>query len=134
MTSIRFNTPELEGIENELGGLKDTLISVANDRAFNTFGKTALLNPSDIEITPAVIDEPVFILRAWHETGGQGNAGVLQKHDLSFKLASVKENVFISTEDKKLYLLTTRETLLLTRIGGFTIIKSFLSAPPNFED
>ncbi len=128
MTSLRINAPELDGIEDELGGLRDKLLSMVNDRAYNRFGKRALRDPSDIEITPAMIDEPVFVVRAWHETDTPGAAGVVQEHDFSFKLKPMREDAYMSTDDEKMYPLTTRETFLLVSIGGFAMIKSMISS------
>ena len=126
MTSVRFNAPELVGIEDELGGLNEKLTTIVNDRAYNTFGKTALRDPSDVEVTPAMIGEPVFVVRAWHETGGAGNAGIVQAHDFSFRLAPLREDLYMLTDDEKMYPLTTREALLLVSVGGITMVKSMI--------
>lgn len=134
MTSVRLNAPELDGIEDELGGLADKLVTAANDRAYNRFGKTALRDPSDIEVTPAIIDEPVFIVRAWHETGSAGSAGIVQSHDFTFRLATMREDMYISTDDETMYPLTTREAFLLAGIGGATMVKSIISSGIHLGD
>ena len=134
MTSVHLNAPELDGLADELGGLKEKFITVVNDRAHNTFGKIALRDPSDIEVTPAMIDGPVFVMRAWHETGGPGTAGIVQEHDLSFRLKTMREEMYIATDDEMMYPLTTRESFLLVRIGGTTMLNSLIRSGINFDD
>ncbi|HET7060134.1 MAG TPA: hypothetical protein VFH99_02350 [Candidatus Saccharimonadales bacterium] len=134
MTSVRFNEPALDGIDNELGGLADKLVTAVNDRAYNRFGKTALRDPSDIEITPAAIDEPVFVVRAWHQTGAAHNAGIVQPQDFTFKLAAMREDMYMSTDDETMYPLTTREAFLLVTVGGLSMLRSVLSSEVDFGD
>jgi hypothetical protein len=134
MTSIRLNAPEFDGIEDELGGLADKLVTAVNDRAYNRFGKTALREPSEIEVTPTMIDEPVFVVRAWHETGTAVNAGIVQEHDFTFRLKTMREDMYITTDDETMYPLTTREAFLMVGIGGATMIKSLISSGMHFGD
>jgi len=130
MTNVRFNAPEADAIKEELGGLSDKLVGAVNDRAYNIYGKTALRDPSEIEITPAVLDKPVFVVRAWHETGNDDNVGIVQAHDFTFRLKAMREDVYIATEDETMYPLTTREAFLLARIGGLTMIRSLNASEP----
>lgn len=134
MTTVRFNAPELDGIENELGDLTDKFVIAVNDRAYNRFGKTALRDPSDIEITPAAIDQPIFVIRAWHQTGTAGNAGIVQAHDFTFRMATMREDMYMSIEDETMYPLTTREAFLLVTIGGLTMLKSTILSGIDLGD
>lgn len=127
MTEIKFSSIEYRGAEEELGGLADKLVTVANDQAIEKFGKTALMDPSDIEITPAVLEEPFFVIRAWHQTANDLNPGIIQNHDFSLSLTFEGEDMFIKTESDSLYPLTTREAILLCGLGGAAIINTIFA-------
>lgn len=108
--------------EQQLQGADKTIRRVINTNAANIFGDNALLNPSDIEITPVfMIDEPVFTLRAWHETGDNKNRGILQMQNLSFRLKLVGEDMFMAVDNDDSaseHKLSTLEAIVLRDIGN----------------
>lgn len=129
---IRFSGPEYDGIESELGKLGDKLVTIANDHARNTHGKAALQNPTDIEVTPHVLDEPKFLVRSWHETAAPaGKVGILQPQTIELHIESSAEDLFLTTDAEAApsYLLTTREAFLITGVGATAMYRSILSNP-----
>jgi hypothetical protein len=127
---IRFSDPEYAGLEHELGDLSSKLVVIVNDAAFNKRGKSALQNPSDIEITPLAIDEPKLIVRSWHETSAPaGKEGILQINETILSLEPFGEETMLTTEDQASYLLTTSEAMLMISVGGAALISSAMSTP-----
>lgn len=134
---IRFTGPEYDGIEHELGKLGQKLINIVNDHARNTLGKTAIPNPTDIEVTPHVLDEPKFLVRAWHETAAPaGMVGVLQRQEVELSLEADDENLFLTTdaESAPSYPLTTREAFLITGVGAMATLRSMFADPTLNEE
>lgn len=126
MTDIRFIGPEYDGAEKELRELADKLTTIADDTAVNKFGETALKNPTDIEILPVFIDEPLFIINAWHESGSSEYHGRFQVHDFSLRTCLEDENVYLATEDNRKYPVSTRETLVLMGLSNIAVINTLL--------
>jgi hypothetical protein len=137
-TEVRFIGPEFDGAENELGDLTDKLKTVANNAAYQKYGKNFIPDPTDIEVLPtmtAEIGETTFILRAWHETESvQGVKGIWQRHDTSFSLTVEGEDAFIRTEEEQSHPISTREMLLLMELAGLAVLKTLLSSKPPEEN
>lgn len=131
MTEIRFVGPEYDGAEKDLRGLADKLSAIVNDTATSKFGETALKDPTDIEILPVCIDEPLLIVNAWHETGNPDQPGRLQVHDFSLRTSLEGENAYLATEDDKKYPVTTRETLVLIGLAEIAVFNILLSDRGN---
>ena len=127
MTDFRFSSPEYDEAVDRLGGLADKLRLIANEKASKKFGDNAIDNPTDIEITPAALEEPIFIIRAWHEIGKARKRAVMQAHDYSFRVVFEGEDVFMKTEEGNEYPLTTREAFLLVSLGGHALMSNFIS-------
>lgn len=127
MADIRFVGPEYDGAEKELRELAGKITTITDDMAVNKFGETALKNPTDIEISPVLtVDEPVLVINAWHGTGSSEDPGRFQVHDFILKTRLEGENVYLETEDGRLYPVSTRETLLLIGLADIAIINTLL--------
>jgi hypothetical protein len=133
---IHFNGPEYDGIESQLGNLSHKLVNIVNDHARNTRGKAGLSNPTDIEVTPHMLDEPKFLVRSWHETAAPaGMIGILQPQTIELRFDFSSEDLLLTTdaEASPSYLLTTREAFLITGIGVTAALRSII-ANPTFEN
>lgn len=128
-SKITFIGEIYQGAENDLGQFDKTLKYIIEDHAFGIYGKSAL-KPTDIEVIPEVLGDPFFVIRYWHETGGSDFPARLQIQDFTMRIGLNKEDMFAITEDGHEYKLTTRESLLLIRIGGLAVRNTFL----DFDD
>lgn len=127
MTEITFNGQEFDGAEEELGNLSDKLKAIVNDQAAERFGEHAIYNPSDINITPTVMEEPMFVVNTWHQTDSEF-PGVLQSQDFTLKMHVEAEDVYVCADDEeRKYRLTTRETLLLVQLGNIALMNTLLN-------
>lgn len=99
----------------------NALIRIVNQHATTTFGKDAILNPTDIELRPAFgLDEPVFGVRAWHETGIGTRRGTLQEQNFSFTVELGNHRLFavIENDDQPVkYELSAYEAHVFHSIG-----------------
>lgn len=130
---IRFSGPEYDGAEEQLGDFAEKLIGIVNDVAIKKFGETALRNPSDIEIVPAILGEPLYVVTAWHEQGEGEAKERHQYHDFSFKVVLDGDDALIETEEAATYPVNTRETLLLAKLANIAYIRSQLGDAPAGE-
>lgn len=112
-----------ENIRPELGGLVNKLHSLANVTARHTFGKRTFLNPTNIELTPAVADGVSIVMRMWHSTSGP-MPGVFQSHDTALRMGTqdaTGEEFCLVTDEGDAVLLTARETLVLQQVAVHAI-------------
>lgn len=136
-SKIKFGGPEYDGAEDHLGTFADKLVLIINDIAQKRLGNEAFQKPTDIEITPVVIeDDRFFIVRAWHETAApDGAVGVLQPIEATFDLVVDEANAYFhNREEATNYRLTTVETMTLHGLGGFAATHDTLSSPMNQQD
>lgn len=127
MTEIIFHGQEFDGAEERLGNLSHKLNAVANDQARARFGDSAITDPSNIEVTPAAMGNPIFIVNTWHQTGSEQYPGVIQRQDFTLKLQGEGEDVYVYADDEeRRYRLTTRETLLLMDLGNIALMRAML--------
>lgn len=126
---IRFTGEEFDGAEDELGKLYQTFRAVANDQVVIRRGDEALPDPSDIEITPSILEEPFFVVNAWHQTNSEVYPGVFQRQDFTLRILEEGEDVYLSaydSESNQRYRLTTRETLFLMRVAQIAAYRTLL--------
>jgi hypothetical protein len=133
MSQARFIGEGFAPFNENMEVIDETLSRVINDGIHNRYGENGIPNPSDVEISPVLIDEPTFVVRAWHETGGVASRGRLQAHDFSFTLTLGKEDMFLKTEDKRQYRLTTREALFFMQVGGLAALKTLIATSGSDE-
>lgn len=126
-THISFQGQEYDGAEEQLGDFAGKLSGMVKDAATAKFGEEALPDPSNIEIVPAHMGEPLFVVSAWHQEG-EGDAQERKQYlDFSFKVKLDGDEAVIEADNDLSYPLTTRETLLLARVANIAYIKSQLS-------
>ncbi len=130
-THIRFLGEDYDGAEEQLGDFAGTIGDMVNDAANAKFGEEALPGPSKVEIVPAHLGEPLFIVTAWHQEGEEEASERKQYHDFSFRIKLEGDEAVMEADNDLSYPLTTRETLLLARVANIAYIKSLLSDSPE---
>lgn len=110
----------------------NALIRIVNQHATTTFGKDAILDPTD---RPAFgLDKPVFGVRAWHETGIGTRRGTLQEQNFSFTIELGNHMLLaaIENDDPPIkYELSTYEAHIFHTIGMGVLL---LDTQPKDED
>jgi hypothetical protein len=128
---IQFTDPDYTGALHFFDGLTRKFVTAANDDAREKFGKHALLNPSDIHLTPVVgfdgTSTPI-VVEAWHEVTGSNSRSKTQYHsfEVDSKLSGEDMLLLVKSDrddDHRGYLLTTREAFILDSLYKMAKLK-----------
>jgi hypothetical protein len=134
---LRFVGPEYDGAEGLLESLPDRLGRIMNHIAEKTYGDKTVIEPTNVEIAPIVIEEEgLFIIRAWHETqSSSGRIGILRPVEGTFNVEvdNIEGYMHHRVEGGQNYLLTTAETVALKHIEQMAFTHDKLSTPVDQE-
>ena len=131
MRSVDFSI-ELGGandaVEIDPGDFPQKLTAMVNDAARDEFGDSALLDPSDVMLSPVMgPDERLFMVTGWHTTAD--NKGIFQRTTLQARMSIIGEDAYLFHEEgNRNYPLSTREFAVLASLANVAFAQTIVSA------
>ncbi len=119
---VSFSDPDLAPVVTMLGELPNKLQTIATREAEREFGKTAISNPSNLELSIGVSInmEPALICKSWHEVAD--SSARFQTNGFSADIRTEGEDGILEVGGES-HILTTREFVLLIHLTQIAFAK-----------